>query len=100
MVSAVYHGAFGVVMSQNVRTVEVVETREECYWSHAWLRFKRSKGVGSNDIIECKFLSKDAAAVPVAHAWAQSPVAFHPLRSTPSVPVVWRHRAGNGKICF
>jgi hypothetical protein len=28
--------------------VRHVATREECHWSHAWPRFKRSKGVGTN----------------------------------------------------
>jgi hypothetical protein len=35
-----------------------VNTREECHWSHACTSFKRSKGVGTNGTIECKFLSE------------------------------------------
>jgi hypothetical protein len=35
-----------------------METREECHWSHALQRFKRSKGVGTNGILAYKFLSK------------------------------------------
>ena len=38
-----------------------VNTRVECCWSHAWLSFKRSKGVMKlNGNIECKFQSKNA----------------------------------------
>jgi hypothetical protein len=40
--------------------VKGVNTREECHWSHAWQRFKRSKGVKLNGILECNFLSKNA----------------------------------------
>jgi hypothetical protein len=36
-----------------------VNTREECHWSHACSSFKRA-GVGTNGILECKFLSKNA----------------------------------------
>jgi hypothetical protein len=38
--------------------VRGVNTREECHWSHAWQRFKRSKGVKLNGIPECEFLPK------------------------------------------
>jgi hypothetical protein len=34
------------------------DSREECNWSHARNRFKRTY-VGSNGILECKFLSKN-----------------------------------------
>jgi hypothetical protein len=36
-----------------------VNTREECHWSHACKSFKRA-GVGTNGIIECRFLPKNA----------------------------------------
>jgi hypothetical protein len=44
------------------------DTREECHWSHACKSFKRA-GVGTNGIIECKFLSKNAhgAKGPLPH---------------------------------
>jgi hypothetical protein len=38
--------------------VRGVDTREECHWSHACKRFKRAR-VGTNGILECKFLSKN-----------------------------------------
>jgi hypothetical protein len=34
--------------------------REACHRSHAWQRFKRSKGVKLNGILECNFLSENA----------------------------------------
>jgi hypothetical protein len=34
-----------------------MDTREECHWSHACSHFKRA-GVGTNGILECKFLPK------------------------------------------
>jgi hypothetical protein len=46
--------------------VRNVGTREECHWSHAWQRFKRSTGVKLNGIIECKFLSKNADRTAIA----------------------------------
>jgi hypothetical protein len=33
-------------------------TREECSWSHAWQRFKRSKGVNLNGTLERKIMPK------------------------------------------
>jgi hypothetical protein len=39
--------------------VRGVDTREECYSPHAWQRFKRTC-VGSNVILECEFLPKNA----------------------------------------
>jgi hypothetical protein len=38
--------------------VRGANTQEERHWSHAWQRFKRSKGVKLNDILECKMLIK------------------------------------------
>jgi hypothetical protein len=39
--------------------VRGMNTREECQWSHACQRFKRSKGACSSiTILECRFLSK------------------------------------------
>jgi hypothetical protein len=34
-------------------------TREECHWSHAWQRFKQSKGVKLIGILECKFIVRE-----------------------------------------
>jgi hypothetical protein len=39
--------------------VRGVNTREECHWSHTCKSFKRA-GVGTNCILECNFLSKNA----------------------------------------
>jgi len=39
--------------------VRKVNTREECHWSHACKSFKRTC-VGSNGILECAFLPKNA----------------------------------------
>jgi hypothetical protein len=39
--------------------VRGVNFREECHWSHACKSFKRTC-VGSNGILECKFLSENA----------------------------------------
>jgi hypothetical protein len=39
--------------------VRAVDTRVECRWSHTCKSFKRA-GVGTNGILECKFLSKNA----------------------------------------
>jgi hypothetical protein len=36
-----------------------VDAREECHWVHVWQRFKRA-GVGTNGILESKFLPKKA----------------------------------------
>jgi hypothetical protein len=41
----------------SVYRLEAVDTREECYWSHACKSFKPA-GVGTNGILECKFLPK------------------------------------------
>jgi hypothetical protein len=38
--------------------VRGVNTRDECHWSHACKSFKRAS-VGTNGILECKFLSKN-----------------------------------------
>jgi hypothetical protein len=40
--------------------VREVNTQVECHWSHAWQRFKRSKGMKPNGILECGFLPKNA----------------------------------------
>jgi hypothetical protein len=50
--------AFGVGRNLQCQPVRGVNIREEFYWSHAWQRFKRSKGVKLNGILECKCLSK------------------------------------------
>jgi hypothetical protein len=42
--------------------VRGVAIREECHWSHAWQRFKRSNGVKLNGINEWKFCSKPSTA--------------------------------------
>jgi hypothetical protein len=42
--------------------------REECHWSHAWQRCKRSKGVKRCGILECEFLGKNAHA-PTRTRW-------------------------------
>jgi hypothetical protein len=42
-------------------TGKKMNNREECHWSHEWQRFKRSKSVKLNGILECKFLSKKRA---------------------------------------
>jgi hypothetical protein len=39
--------------------VRGVNIREECHWLHACKSFKRA-GVGTNDILECKFRSENA----------------------------------------
>jgi hypothetical protein len=45
------HGGSGVTQFM-VAAARAVNTREACYWSHAWQRFKRSKGVKLNGILE------------------------------------------------
>jgi hypothetical protein len=45
--------------SLQYQPVRGVDFQEECYWSHARKSFKRA-GVGTNGIMECKFLSKNA----------------------------------------
>jgi hypothetical protein len=46
-----------------------VNTREECQLvTHAWQRFKRSKGVKLNGILECKFLSKNGHRTNAANS--------------------------------
>jgi hypothetical protein len=58
------------VFGQNLqcRPVRGVNTPEECHCSHARQRFKRSKGVNSMGILECKFLSENAhRATSTAH---------------------------------
>jgi hypothetical protein len=49
------------VFERNLRyqPVRGVDSLEECHWSHACKSFKRT-GVGSNGILECKFLSENA----------------------------------------
>jgi hypothetical protein len=50
---------FSVWMQFTVPAGERSATREECHWSHACKSVKRT-GVGSNGILECKFLSENA----------------------------------------
>jgi hypothetical protein len=60
-----YSRASGIVFSAwtefTVAPVRGVNTRQEWHRSHAWQRFKRTKGVKLNSILECKrvFLSKN-----------------------------------------
>ncbi len=58
------HHCIPLVFGRNLQCEPVrgVDTREECHWSHAWQRFKRSKGVKLNGILECKFMSKTRTA--------------------------------------
>jgi hypothetical protein len=42
-----------------VRTGKKVDTRKKCHWSHSCKRFKWSKDVKIDGILECKSLSKN-----------------------------------------
>jgi hypothetical protein len=49
------------------KPVREVNFRDECHWSHASKSFKRTC-VGSNGILECKFLPENAhRAAPIVH---------------------------------
>jgi hypothetical protein len=52
-----------------------VDIREECYWSYAWQRFKQSKGVKLDGILERKSLPKNAhcTSQPSKHLCASGP---------------------------
>jgi hypothetical protein len=62
LVVEVLGGCVPSVFGRNLQCEPVrnVDTREECHWSHACSSFKRA-GVGTNGILECKFLSKKRA---------------------------------------
>jgi hypothetical protein len=53
-------------------TARGVNTREECHWAHACKSFKRTC-VGSNGILECKFLSENAHRDLVWGGWMLAP---------------------------
>jgi hypothetical protein len=59
--------AFSVWTQFTVRTGKKVDTRDECYWSHAWQRFKLFKGVKLNGIVSCKFLSEKSHRTSLLH---------------------------------
>jgi hypothetical protein len=63
--NAPYPSVFGWNLQRQL--VRGVKTRDGWHWPHAWQRFKRSKGVKLNGILECKFLSEHvhrASAAP------------------------------------
>jgi hypothetical protein len=64
------NNAFSVATQFTVSTDKRVNFREECYWSHACKSFKRTC-VGSNGILECKFLSENAHRTEVV-SWKDS----------------------------
>ena len=72
----------------SVNRQEMVATRDKCHWSHAWQRFKRrSKGVGTNGIFECKLLSKNAHRTAAATRWPYNPnTAESMVKSQDAVP--------------
>jgi hypothetical protein len=55
-----------------------VNTREERHWPHTWQRFKRSKAVKLNSIVESKIPSKNPRTVQYPKAeMSVNPAALH-----------------------
>jgi hypothetical protein len=50
-----------LVFGRNLQCEPVrnVDNRDKCHWPHAWQCFNRA-GVGTNGILECRFLRKNA----------------------------------------
>jgi hypothetical protein len=61
--------------------VRGVDTRQDCYWSHAWKNFKRTC-VGSNGILECISLSKNAHRTTAPHSGPSLCVVKSPIRTS------------------
>jgi hypothetical protein len=53
-----------VVTQFTVSTGKKVDSREACYWSHAWQRVKRSKGVKLDGILESANSCRKTSTMP------------------------------------
>jgi hypothetical protein len=61
-------------------------SREECLWAHAWQRFKQSKGVKLNGILECKPLSENAHRTDSCNPMMLTLTQQNPWLKTRTVP--------------
>jgi hypothetical protein len=65
-------------------TIRAVDSREKCHWLNAWQRFKRSKGMQLNGILECNVLVEKRATYPgTPPTDVSSSTAFH---TSPNAP--------------